>query len=165
MLGKLFLAWAILRDHWGGSPSRASIFMFLLYVDASGVPELGAAPPTYAMVGLCLHEGAWFGWERRVNGLKRHYALPGADFELHAKEFCTQIVEQDEVPNFDLLDRPARRRAVLSLRREKLPAAGPGVESRRKRYRHFCPRGSCQCMICRERGHDIVPSHLRSTGP
>ena len=81
---------------------------------------------------------------------------------MHAKEFCTQIAEQDEVPNFDLLDRPARRRAVLSLRREKLAAAGPGVESRRKKYRQtdafvHLTRGERSRLL--EDALDLVGSH------
>ena len=43
----------------------------------------------------------------------------------------------------------------------KFDRAGPKLHG----LRHFCPRGSCQCLICRERGHDSFPSASRLARP
>ena len=116
--------------------------MFILYVDSSGTPEHPGDPqvPLYAMVGICVHEGTWFALERRVAGLKGRYALPGIDFELHAKDFCVTIGEQSQIPDFEQLDRPGRRQAVLALRNQRLAQlVGPQKEARKKKYRNTDP--------------------------
>ena len=84
------------------SPARASflhgvIFMFMLYLDASGTPELQDQSKHYALVGAAVHENTWFALNNRIRGLKNKYAYPGEDFELHAKDFCLSINEQNRV--------------------------------------------------------------------
>ncbi|MBI1368033.1 MAG: DUF3800 domain-containing protein [Planctomycetes bacterium] len=115
--------------------------MFILYVDASGQPEVAhGASPLYAMAGICVHEGTWFALESRFNTLKARYSCPGVEFELHAKDFCTTISEQDEIENFCELNWNERRCAVLERRSQKI-ALLKGEERRRKlkKYRATDP--------------------------
>jgi hypothetical protein len=94
--------------------------MFLLYLDASGTADLSdTAQRVYVLLGLAIHEGNWFALERRVQSLKRRYALPGIALELHAAEICRSISEQDKIADFATLDRPTRRARVLALRAQK----------------------------------------------
>jgi Protein of unknown function (DUF3800) len=114
--------------------------MFLLYVDASGTPDVPGDRNVYAMVGICVHEGTWFALEQRVRRLKSKYSLPGRDFELHAKDFCCSIREQDEIPAFADLPRSERRARVLEVRARKLAELrGPQRAARQKKYRATDP--------------------------
>jgi hypothetical protein len=145
--------------------------MYILYIDPSGVPELEGAPSHYAMVGVCLHEGTWFAFQKRVNGLKRQYALPGKDIELHAKDFAQDYPEQNNIPNFSQLDWWSRRAAVESARQEKLKAVkaaaldGPSkkkYEELKRKYRQtngfiHLSRGERSKLL--EDSLDLVGSH------
>lgn len=114
--------------------------MFLLYVDASGTPDVPGDRNVFAMVGICVHEGTWFALEKRVRRLKQKYALAGEDFELHAKDFCCSIREQDEIHDFARLEPAVRRQRVLALRAAKLAGLGGAQRaSRQKKYRGTDP--------------------------
>src|SRR5947209_5510093 len=110
--------------------------MYLLYIDASGAPEINPNDNLYVMAGICVHEGTWFALEKRVNGLKRKYELPGIPIELHAKDFCISFSEQGHVPDFSDLDWPDRRKAVLAIRSQKLSQCPPEKkQDLQKKYR------------------------------
>lgn len=94
--------------------------MFLFYLDASGAPQLSDATRHYALVGAAVHENTWFALDKRVRGLKRGYAFPGEDFELHVKDFNTNIDEQAKIPNFESLNFVDRRGQVMVLRDARL---------------------------------------------
>jgi len=135
-----------------------------LYVDSSGTPEL--ADPNcglYVMTGVCVHEGTWFALEKRVTGLKRSYSLGGIDFELHAKDFCVSINEQDQIDDFELLEPLARKAAVLAIRQAKLAATqGDRREALKRKYRSTEPfihltRSERSTLF--EDGLDLVGSH------
>ncbi|HEX4146421.1 MAG TPA: DUF3800 domain-containing protein [Pirellulales bacterium] len=104
--------------------------MFLCYLDASGTPELADATKHYALVGAAVHENTWFALNRRINGLKKKYAYPGEDFELHVLAFNTAIDEQTQIAGFDQMNYADRRNNVEALRRTRLQQANP-----RKRMR------------------------------
>ncbi len=98
-------------------------YMYLLYIDASGTPKHSpntSEPDIFATVGLCVHEGAWYAFEKRMAGLCRKYAFPGETPEIHAKDFYCKIAEQNEIPNFEQMDYPTRRKSVEALREIKL---------------------------------------------
>ncbi len=94
--------------------------MYLLYVDASGVPAVAGTPKLYGIVGVCIHEGTWFAVEKRLAGLKRRYSVAGEDFEIHAKDLTARYPEQNQIPGFADMDRTSRRAAVLAVRRAHL---------------------------------------------
>lgn len=115
--------------------------MYMLYIDASGTPEVSNPDnQLYVMLGLCLHESQWQIMEERISLLKQKYQFPGIPFELHAKDFCVSIREQEKIPEFEQLDWTARRDAVMTVRDQKL--AGCSGEQRRKlkdKYRETNP--------------------------
>lgn len=96
--------------------------MFLLYLDASGTVELADATKHYVLLGIAVHENTWFAFNKRVKGLKKKYAYPGEDFELHAKDFCRSIHEQEQVQGFDQMEPHQRRSCIEDLWRQKLVA-------------------------------------------
>lgn len=79
--------------------------MHLLYVDASGTPNLNDPQNAlFTLLGVCVHEGTWYGLESRVAGLKRRFSAAGAqEFELHALEFCTRFKLQEQIADFAAL--------------------------------------------------------------
>lgn len=137
--------------------------MFLLYVDASGTPDVPGDRNLFAMIGICVHEGTWFALEKRVRRLKQKYALPGSDFELHAKDFCCSIREQEEISGFESLAPAERRSRVLQLRERKLgELEGLQRQARRKKYRETEPfvhltRRERSSLL--EEGLDLAGSH------
>lgn len=117
-------------------PGPPFIFaMYLLYVDASGSPQLGGDRDLYVSVGVCIHEGTWFALERRLEGLRRRYMHQAIEFEFHSKDFCVSISEQDAVPGFEGLDWDTRRAQVQRIREEKLKSSkGDDRRQRVKKY-------------------------------
>jgi len=138
--------------------------MFILYIDGSGTPELlDPNNNLYVLTGVCVHEGTWFALEKRVANLKRSYALEGADFELHAKDFCVSISEQGRIGDFELLAPVARKQAVTALRQAKLASVhGEQRDSLKKKFRstepfvHLTRRERSSLL---EDGLDLVGSH------
>lgn len=119
--------------------------MYLLYLDASGTPELADANSKhYVLVGLCMHEGSWFALDKRLQAVKRKYCLSGTDpehLEIHVKQFAVTIKEQDEIPDFEQLARTDRRARVLEIRRAKVEAETDRKkrEARLARYKDTDP--------------------------
>lgn len=113
--------------------------MYLLYIDASGTPDLPGDLPTYAMIGLCFNERKWHAVQKRVDGLRRRFSL-GPEAELHAKDICVEYREQSRIPEFQGLDRTVRRASIEKIRAAKL-ATLRGAELQRKRafYRQTSP--------------------------
>jgi hypothetical protein len=105
--------------------------MFLLYLDASGSPGLKDATKNYALVGTAVHEHTWFALNKRLTGLKKKYAFPGEDFELHVLAFNSVIDEQAQIPNFDQQNYADRRKNVESLRFQRLAQANDPTKRRR----------------------------------
>lgn len=116
--------------------------MYLLYLDASGTPDVGDPMSThYVLAGLCMRDGSWFGLDKRLRKLKARYQFSGLEFELHVKQFAVTISEQDEIPDFDQLSWTDRRSQVLAIRRRKLDAETDSKkrELRRSKYRETLP--------------------------
>jgi hypothetical protein len=138
--------------------------MFLLYVDASGTPELQDQSKHYVLTGLCVHEGAWFAVEKRLQLLKSRYAFPGEEFELHAAEFTSDISEQAEVPDFENMSWTDRRANVVAIRQRKL-AAETTAKKRAKRQKKYARTASFTHLTRRERSRlleeslDLVGAH------
>jgi hypothetical protein len=77
----------------------------------------------YALVGAAVHENTWFALNRRIRGLKKRFAFPGEDFELHVMDFNTVIDEQAQIPGFSQMNHADRRKNVFALREERLKNA------------------------------------------
>lgn len=107
--------------------------MYLLYVDASGTPDLADVNSRhYGLVGLCMHEGTWFALDKRLNGLKSRFCQAGEDFELHAAQFACTISEQDTIPDFADMSWTDRRARVSAIRKAKI-LAEPTSAAKKKR--------------------------------
>lgn len=111
--------------------------MFLLYADASGTAELQDNSKHYVLLGVCMHEGSWFGLNRRIQSLKARYCPPGETFELHAKQFACDIKEQDAIPHFAEMSWTERRGHVTQYRQARIQGAPDSKERARldKKYR------------------------------
>lgn len=107
--------------------------MYLLYVDASGTAELQDNSKHYVLLGVCMHEGSWFGLNRRIQNLKARYCPPGQTFELHAKQFAGDIKEQELIPHFAEMSWTDRRDHVLRYRQERLDNARDSEDRARLR--------------------------------
>jgi len=133
------VAWEVPRWTDEGSPlTRASFFspMYLLYMDASGSPLLGSGEECFVTLGLCIHEGTWYAFQSRMDGVRRKFARPGESPEIHAKDFCCSITEQDQIAGFEGLDWPARAKAVSDLRAQKVKSS-PTPKKRRSRLKKY----------------------------
>jgi hypothetical protein len=111
--------------------------MYLLYADVSGTAELQDNSKHYVLLGVCMHEGSWFGLNKRIQNLKARYCPTGQSFELHAKQFTGGISEQDEIPHFAEMSWTDRRDHVLQYRRSRINALTNSDERSRlrKKYR------------------------------
>jgi hypothetical protein len=107
--------------------------LYLLYLDASGSPNISDATKHYTLVGVCVHEGTWNALDQRLRGLKARYAFPNEDFELHAMCFKTAIREQADVPGFSAMNHQDRRDNVRRLRRIKLEAAKTSGDRKKRK--------------------------------
>jgi len=119
-----------------GPPFCAEPAMFMLYLDASGTPDLQDATQNYVLVGAAVHENTWFALNKRIRGLKKKYAYPGEDFELHVKDFCKSISAQGKVPDFDQMNHKDRRANVVAIWDHKMKAAGTPKEREELRKSH-----------------------------
>jgi hypothetical protein len=128
-----------------GLPLPGLLFMFLLYLDASGTPDLNDVNSQhYVLLGMCMHERSWFALDRQLRTIKQNYCLPGTnaeELEIHVKQFAVTIKEQDEIPSFDNLSKLERRARVLDLRLAKLEREKDVAkrEKRKKRYKNTDP--------------------------
>jgi hypothetical protein len=93
--------------------------MYLLYLDVSGTDKQSdTSTKHFMLVGLCMHERAWFRLDRDLQTLKDVYRYPGQDpeqFELHVRQFNVTIKEQDEVQDFESLSKAQQRSEVLAI--------------------------------------------------
>lgn len=106
--------------------------MYLLYVDASGTPE-DQNCSTYVLLGLCVHESAWHDLEAAVASIRARYELSGLPMEFHAKDFCVQIREQEQVADFIELPPQARHDAVRTILERRLAEASTTKERDKRR--------------------------------
>lgn len=118
--------------------------MYLLYLDASGTPELQDNSKHYVLVGLCMHEADWFSLDERIHKLKRKYCLAESDpaqLEIHVKQFAVTIKEQEEIPDFALMSRADRRSRVLEIRQKKIDneSTHKGRSGRTAKYKDTDP--------------------------
>ena len=138
--------------------------MFLFYLDASGTPQLADSTKHYVLVGAAVHENTWFALNKRVQGLKRKYAFPGEDFELHVMDFNTVIDEQGQIPAYEQMNYADRRANVDRLRALRLNAAKDETKRRRlrkefRRTRSFVHLSRAERSQLYEDALDLIGGH------
>lgn len=88
--------------------------MHLCYIDESGVPELNQGTNHFVLLGLSIEAWDWRGQDRAVSVVKRKFGL--GDAEIHTGWMTRRYLEQEKIPDFDTLDRTARRAQVATAR-------------------------------------------------
>ena len=88
--------------------------MFLCYVDESGVPDIPGNTSHFILAGLAIPVERWRDCDAAINAIKQRYDLD--DAEIHVAWLMRAYREQDQIPNFDSLDR-MRRRAMMNSQR------------------------------------------------
>jgi Protein of unknown function (DUF3800) len=116
--------------------------MFLCYLDESGVPEIGQGTSHYVLLGFAIQVWDWKGQDGAVADLKKGFDLESA--EIHAGWIFRRYGEQEHIPGFEVMDREARRKAVLHKRNQTLQKLGAtkghsAVRETRKTFRKTEP--------------------------
>lgn len=81
--------------------------MYILYLDESGVQEVGAGTSHFVLLGIAVRMDQWKTLDSEIERTKRPFDLEGV--EIHAGWMARRYSEQESIPGFDALDRPARR--------------------------------------------------------
>jgi hypothetical protein len=84
--------------------------LYILYVDESGVEQLGAGTDHFVLMGVAIQGESWKTQDALIEEIKKGYGLKGV--EIHAAWMMRRYVEQDRVAGFEALDRAARRAAA-----------------------------------------------------
>jgi hypothetical protein len=92
--------------------------MYFCYLDESGTPELGANTTHFVFLGFAIPADMWPDKDSRINRIKDKFAL--SNIEIHTGYLARQFPEQNQVPDFEKLDFPARRQAVQKVREQEL---------------------------------------------
>lgn len=108
-----------MRLLWGNCPaSDAFLYLgavvYICYLDEPGGPEAGATTDHFILLGIAIPAHTWKPRDAEVYALKGQYGLQ--DCEVHTAWMLREYPEQKAVPDFETLDWPARRRAVLGIR-------------------------------------------------
>ncbi len=88
--------------------------MYLCYLDESGTPEPGSSTDHFVLLGLAIPADTWKQKDAQVNSLKSKYGIE--DKEVHTAWMVREYPEQKIIPDFEVLDWEARRKAVLGVR-------------------------------------------------
>lgn len=108
--------------------------MYILYLDESGVPEIGAGTSHFVLLGVAVRMDQWKTLDANIEREKGAYDL--ANVELHAGWMARRYSEQESIPNFESLDYAARRSAVEQAINKRAGVLGvSGNQNKIKAYR------------------------------
>lgn len=102
--------------------------MYICYLDESGTIEAGSSSSHFVLLGCAILATTWKAKDVEVAGLKAQYGLENA--EIHTGWMLRPFPEQNAVPDFAMLNRTSRRKAVLGVRAMNL--ARPRTNSAQK---------------------------------
>ena len=88
--------------------------MYICYLDESGTVDVGGNTNHFVLLGLAIPAETWKAKDAQVAAIKAKYGL--ADAEVHTAWMARDYPEQATIADFEQLDRPARRRAMLGVR-------------------------------------------------
>ena len=88
--------------------------MYICYLDESGTPEHGSNTDHFVLAGLAIPAELWKQKDGQVDAIKAKYNV--LDHEIHTAWIVRDYPEQRQIPDFEILDWVARRRAVLGVR-------------------------------------------------
>ncbi len=92
--------------------------MHVCYIDESGTSEIPGNTSHFVLAGIAIPLRHWRSLDRTISTVLQRYGLAGEEF--HTAWILRQYLEQSRIPNFDQLDRAARRSAVERLRNVQL---------------------------------------------
>jgi hypothetical protein len=84
--------------------------MHILYVDESGVEQIGAGSTHFVLLGLAIPAQSWKSLDTALENIKADYDLRGA--EIHTAWMHRRYTEQESIAGFEKLDAAARRAAA-----------------------------------------------------
>lgn len=123
-------------------PNRLDPRMFILYIDESGVEQLGAGTSHFVLLGLMIPADRWKSLDAALEGTKAQYGLQ--DVEIHTGWMCRRYREQEAVAGFQAMTRDQRRTAAeqeIKRRAGVIGVSGPKtkVKTYRKEVRKIRP--------------------------
>ncbi|MCP3978774.1 MAG: DUF3800 domain-containing protein [bacterium] len=107
--------------------------MLILYIDESGVEELKAPPEHFVLLGVMIPADQWKRLDGFLDRKKAKYGLEGV--EIHTAWMTRRYAEQESIPDFEKLDRNARRAAVTTAIRQR--AGVLGVQGNSKKIKSY----------------------------
>lgn len=111
--------------------------MRICYLDESGTPELSGGTSHFVLLALSIQGETWKEKDSQITRIKQRFGLSQA--EIHTGWLARRYVEQEKIPNFDVMSEAARRTAVLNARKAFLvsKAAVQGVKSVQNDRKNF----------------------------
>src|SRR5690349_13473486 len=94
--------------------------MFVCYIDESGTSAIPGNTSHFILAGISIPVRHWRALDRNISALLKQYGLEGEEF--HTGWIIRKYLEQTRIPNFEKLDRAARRAAVEQQRTKILLA-------------------------------------------
>src|SRR5690349_7653774 len=88
--------------------------MYVCYIDESGTPEIPGNTSRYVLAGFAIPVRTWRSIDKTISAILKKYGLE--DEEFHTAWLLRPYLEQRKIPNFDGLDRLARRVQVERFR-------------------------------------------------
>ena len=111
--------------------------MHLCYIDESGTPDVPGTTSHYVLAGLSVPDEYWKAHHSQVERIKSLYGLE--ETEIHVAWMMRPYIEQNSIPEFELMDHRRRRIEVLQRRNVeilRLQKSNRGrVKQTKKNYR------------------------------
>jgi hypothetical protein len=112
--------------------------MYVCYVDESGTPDVPGNTSHFVLAGLAIPIIQWKTFDESVSKILKQYGLEDAEF--HTAWILRAYREQSTIPNFEKMDRVARRAAVVQERTRELLRLQKGksknYQTVKKFYKH-----------------------------
>jgi len=110
--------------------------MYFLYVDESGVEDLGGGTSHFVLLGIAIFSSLWKRYDSIINQVKSKYDL--SDVEIHSAWMARRYVEQNNIENFNRLSYPNRRIEVeRNIQRRAGEIGVRGDQQKIKQYRKY----------------------------
>jgi|688.fasta_scaffold467822_1 hypothetical protein len=108
--------------------------MYILYVDESGVEQIGAGSSHFVLLGLMIPAEHWKSLDTALENTKDSYRL--REIEIHTAWMCRRYAEQESIANFSDLSHDQRKTQALQEIRRRAGAIGvSGNRRKEKSYR------------------------------
>jgi hypothetical protein len=108
--------------------------MYILYLDESGVPDIGAGTAHFVLLGLAVRIDHWKTLDANLEREKAAFDLAG--IEIHTGWMTRRYSEQESITGFDQLSRKDRREAGQKAIRKRAGVIGvSGKREKLKAYR------------------------------